>query len=136
MAQSNEPSIIEMNRTICEFMGWEFKKDPKFEHMAYFEGRQMWCDNLQGVNKVLLEGFKYHEDWNKLMPVVEKIEKEFCNDFELIIYSSSCYINKWNHEKERYDTFISGAGKKLDAVYAAVYQFITWLNQQKQNNGQ
>lgn len=143
MAQSNEPSIIEMNRIICEFMGWEFKKDPKFEHMAYFEGRQMWCDNLQGVNKVLLEGFKYHEDWNKLMPVVEKIEsienKRFgvCIDvLDTMIMDYKVGYDQGEKIVIQTDIYPDNGDTKISITHAAVYQFIQWYNQQKQNNEQ
>lgn len=143
MAQSNEPTIIEMNRTICEFMGWEFKKDPKFEYMAYFEGRQMWCDNLQGVNKVLLEGFKYHEDWNKLMPVVEKIEsienKRFgvCIDvLDTMIMDYKVDYDEGEKILVQTDIYPDNGDTKIAITHAAVYQFIQWLNQQKQNNEQ
>ena len=66
---SNTSEIAETNKAICEFLGWEFREDPKFEFMAYFEGEQMWCDNLRGLNRMLLEGFNYHEKWDKLIPV-------------------------------------------------------------------
>lgn len=66
--------------------------------------------------------------WNDLMPAVEKIEREYCKRFEIIIYSSSCYINKFNGN--RYEHFISHVGKKIEAVWRCVVSFLTWLNSQ------
>lgn len=131
---STEVTTAQMNRAICEFMGWEFKPDGEDWYKAYHDGDLMWADTGYGLEQIFLKGFKYHEDWNKLMPVVEKIEKDYCNIIELVMYSSSCCINKWNPHTGKYDSFIHETGNKRDAVYKAVYQFITWLNQQKQTN--
>jgi hypothetical protein len=114
---SNTPTIAEMNKVICEFLGWEFKKDPKFEYMAYFEGQQMWCDNLIGLNRMFLEGFKYHEDWNKLMPVWFKAQH---------IGADLDYSFKKFHE-----SFHAGIDcQSITKCHKAVYQFIVWLNNQ------
>lgn len=144
MTQNNEPTILEMNRTICEFMGWEFKEDPKFQYMAYFEGNQMWCDNLHGVNKTILEGFAYHKDWSRLMPVIEKIETPQYDANGKFIYLTSadvqitykaCIIEYEPdeesgdpHEEVKIQTI---SETKIEAVHKAVYQFITWYNNQQ-----
>lgn len=119
---SNEVTITQMNEAIARFDGWEthFYNDTLFFRK---EGKSYFNSDL-----------KYHTSWDWLMPVVEKIEKDYCNIIELVIYSSSCCIDKWNPHTGKYDSFIHETGNKRDAVYKAVYQFITWLNQQKQNN--
>ena len=68
----------------------------------------------------------YHEDWNMLMPVVEKIEALgyifaiVCNEAGITCSRSSGL--------ERPDINLK-AESKLEAVYQAVVQFIQWYNQ-------
>jgi hypothetical protein len=116
MPQSNEATIIGMNRTICEFLGWEFREDAKYEYMAYFEGQQMWCDNLQGVNKILLKGFKYHEDWNKLMPVVKKIQHLKIEEFP-----------------KKKPVMAALIDVDISTLHEAVFVFCQWYNKNKPN---
>lgn len=94
--------------------------------MNTLEGNKMIAEFMQPLFATDIS--EYHTSWDWLMPVVEKIEKDHATDFEVIIYSSSCHIHKWNPTKQDYDTFISGVGKKIDAVYSAVIQFIQWYN--------
>lgn len=121
---NNEAIIIEKNRTICEFMGWEFKEESLDWFMAYFEGRRMWADTKNGLNGVLLRGFIFHEDWNKLMEVVEKIEK--IKGIHCVISELGCDIYSFG----KHISNIGGRATKKNNVYEAVYQFIQWYNQQ------
>lgn len=123
MAQSNEHTTVEMNRTICEFMGWKFKQDGDDWFNAYHEGQLMWADDGKFVNKVLVVGFNYHEDWNKLMPVVEKVTDT---------HNQYTYFQQGELYDELKDAVYSA---NIIAVHTAVYQFIIWFNQQKQKNG-
>ena len=97
--------------------------------------------NLQGINKVLLEGFKYHEDWNKLMPVIEKIETLENKRFGVCIDVLDTMIMDYkvnDDEGEKIiiqtDIYPDNGDSKISITHAAVYQFIYWLNQQKQTN--
>lgn len=128
---STEVTTEMMNEAICEFIGWEFRPDGEDWFKAYHDGDLMWAASGKELKKILLEGFKFHEDWNRLMPVVEKIERDYCNIIELVIYSSSCCINRWNPHTSKYDSFIHETGDKKEAVYKAVYQFITWYQNKK-----
>lgn len=127
---SNEATIEQMNEVIGVFMGgfWkEFESGNFRQKRFYYKDKAFaWVTSPENLN--------YHKEWDELMPVVEKIEKDYCNIIELVIYSSSCCINKWNQHTGKYDSFIHETGNKRDAVYKAVYQFITWYNQQKQTN--
>ncbi len=125
MEQSNEPTIIEINRTICEFVGWEFKKDPKFEYMAYFEGRQMWCDNLQGINKVLLEGFCYHKNWGKLMEAWNTLRKKVEQDFP------DDYPPEFGEIIDRWKVWCFTVN--IEWAHKEVYKAIQWYNKNKPN---
>jgi hypothetical protein len=65
---------------------------------------------------------QYHQSWDWLMPVVEKID-DIEEYLYVIINKKTCvvqYVTK-THTKDR----------KIDAVYAAVVEFIKWYNQQK-----
>ena len=75
----------------------------------------------------------YHESWDWLMPVVEKINNTTIGDekFDVIIYQTSCHINDTEQiliEKNYYKSLIQ-------CVYDAVTEFIQWYNtQNKQLN--
>ena len=71
---------------------------------------------------------KYHEYWNWLMPVVEKIENF---GYEFIIVQSRCYV-KHNTDHSVEELFhIETIGSKLDATYKAVVEFIKKYNEEK-----
>lgn len=135
MTQSNEPMIIEMNRAICEFMGWEFRPDGGDWFKAYHDGHLMWAESGKGLNEILLEGFKFHEDWNKLMPVVEKIRGMGYHIEITISVDCSVEILKLRGDPEKDVLRIIAYSTPINAVYTSVYQFITWYNQQKQKDG-
>lgn len=111
-------TIEEGNKLIAGFMGHK---------VSYGLEKAM----LISTGDINYTPVKYHKSWDWLMPVVEKIDKDFSKNFEVIIYSASCYIHKWNEDKQVYDTFISGVGKKIDAVYGAVIEFIKWYNENR-----
>ena len=59
----------------------------------------------------------YNSDYNTLMPVVEKIEREFN---QVIITYEYCDIpNIYNSQKQN---------SKIEAVWIAVVEFINWYN--------
>lgn len=71
----------------------------------------------------------FHTSWDWLMPVVEKIERDHVIQFEVIMYSSSIAINKWNPTNRTYDTFIYEVGNKIQATYKSVIEFIKFYNE-------
>lgn len=109
MTQSNEPTIEQMNEVIALFMN-----QPR----------------LHPSDR------RWHKDWNCLMPVVEKIEKD-CNA-EVEISHCCCCVGVYPEGCDTSRGIVSvsypEAKTKIEAVYKAVYQFITWFNQQKQTN--
>lgn len=123
---SSEVNVTQGNKLIAIFDGWKFTP-LEDQGLIMVSGSCYFKDTPDEVDKFCSEKLKYHTSWYWLMPVVEKIEREH-TDFELTIYSASCYISKWNPDKKKYESFISGVGKKIDAVYDAVIQFITWYN--------
>jgi len=125
--------ITEGNKLIADFMGVK-------ETVAYYDnyGQQTPCyytdNNLYrsptfgSPNKSLknfLGASKYHESWDWLMPVVEKIE---AMGFDIHIDPKNrCMIFNGN-KNVRIDTSI---GSKIESVWCAVIAFIKWYNTQK-----
>lgn len=78
--------------------------------------------------------FKYHEHYNALMPVVEKIES-MCFDFN--IYFDAIKVNPFYRNEVRISEgrnstrecrILTNGETKLEAIYHAVILFIEWHN--------
>ena len=69
----------------------------------------------------------FDKDWNKLIPVVETIEKKVIR-FEIGRESALITLRALNFP-EIYVESWAEANSKLDATYKAVVQFIQWYNQ-------
>lgn len=117
MAQSNEPTIEQMDITIARFMG------------------------MEGSDEFIRQNYQYHKSWELLMPVVERIEKmEWCVRVEnwpkkfKSPYKELYSVWMWL-DPEDCPEIQTYSDSKIEAVFNAVYQFITWYNQQKQTNG-
>ena len=72
---------------------------------------------------VEISSLKYHEDWNWLMEVVEKIESL---GYRIEIVKHICRIYLSNKET----IIISENIPKIEAVYNACVEFIKWYNNQ------
>lgn len=115
----NQLSVEEGNKLIAEFMGME-------EVMSTAKWKQYGL---------------YHSSWDWLMPVIEKIEylnTEFIERVWVSINGRDCGM--WTYfdvseilrskgETGNYKTKHT-AETKIKAVWLAVVEFITWLNQQ------
>ena len=121
---SNEPTREIINEAICVFMGWEFiKVDEDFYH-ALFEGNLMWADNRKGLNKTLLEGFKYHSSWDWLMPVVLKAKALYLN------YETGQMRDEL---KMRYKAIENElCNLNLINTHYCLYKFLQWYNKAKE----
>lgn len=124
------------NRVIAEFMGWEFKPFLRDESQiqAFFNGDSRWVDNPSFLDK-FFPALKYDTSWNRLMPVVEKIENiDVRGVYAVIIgWGVSCdivFMDETDHPMIKVDA--SNAKTKIEAVYSAVIQFIHWYNKTKQ----
>ena len=117
---------IENNKiiAIAEFLGYVLRGKNTYEYK----------------NKLyLVEELKFHNDWNLLMEVVEKIESlEFkpktstCIGFD----SFGIEIDRTRCDITRYGDFTSsllqGNGKtRIESTYNACLEFIKWYNQQE-----
>lgn len=130
--------LIKSNKLIAEFMGWK-----------------MWVENFHGINIMKspdgmtrdVHGLKYHNSWNWLMRVVEKIETtlyklpETYKNGAFAGKSDTVCINVEYDSREEFqgwywciDYFIgpiilcndTRVPTKREATYDAVVKFIQW----------
>lgn len=140
---STEPTTEMMNEVIARFMGGVKQIIPEGGLHGYKEGTVLWMYLFSG-NADPVRSLEFHTSWDWLMPVVEKIESifdSFHGYFGVHISSNSCCIQGTKFDtrpgKEHYAYFNDVVDEtKIKATHYAVYQFITWLNQQKQTNEQ
>ena len=132
---SDTITIYQMNKSIAEFMG--VRRLPngfyKIEGREYAYSTKYYPSHLH-----------YNTSWDWLMPVVEKIEAPQLDEKNKIVIRSAadveifykaCVIT-YEPDEESGDTneakSIAESGEtKLEAVHKAVYQFIQWHNQNK-----
>lgn len=110
MATESE-EIIAQNILIANFMNWVHHED------AIYDRHEM-------------KNLKYHESWDALMPVVEKIES-LAGDighFNVDISECCCRIYQYGY-KPKFKT-TDGRFTKIEAVYNVIVQFILWYNNQ------
>jgi hypothetical protein len=146
---SNEPTIEQMNEAIAQFEGWQLiKGNPNHTCPSCDEGKvpSGWCTCYLKHSRFLKNGscqsvtyFKYHSSWDWLIPVVEKAMNLRVKSpatynpelmFRIEIVNGYTEI-KGTGEKIFYNS--SAEGSMLKATYKAVYQFIQWYNNQKED---
>ena len=119
---------IENNKIIAEFLSVKIHPCETIENFKFLpiEERGLY-------NGYFIDELKYHEDWNWLMEVVEKIES-----LEIFDRMGRFNINTKNFD-ENYTSFITDKDEdfiqcegdtKIEAVYNAVVEFIKWYNNQ------
>lgn len=108
-------NTIENNKLIAEFMGLTIITD----NISFFD---------TGYNPLK----NYHSDWNYLMEIVNNIENLGKYEIDIqkkIDCDNTCQIN-WLKTPYKYMVISVGLGKtKIQAVYNACVQFITWYNE-------
>jgi hypothetical protein len=129
-------SVEDMNVAIANFMGktvYPRKDTPEYKN---------WKGNRHDY-----EGFelKYHESWGWLMPVVEKIstvhfpdyygtrgKTEDDGDWDDCAYPRTFGMrdNEGNYMVRINASVLITAPTLMEAAYLAVYDFVTWYNQQ------
>lgn len=106
--------IQEKNEKIAKFMNLPLsRKLPKF-------ATDEWVD-------VPFKYWKFNEDWNLLMDVVEKIESLGAIVEIWLSLGKGCRIYFLKERNE----FIHESNSTIEAVYEAVYQFIEWYDKNK-----
>jgi len=110
-------NTTENNKLIAEFMGFKINTTTSIDVLY----NEKTCEVLD-LNKL-----KYHFDWNWLIEVVEKIEKNYIVD----ICGKAVSIHENNGEMI-VDLCGKNYSNKTEAVYNACVKFIKWHNQQNQ----
>ena len=112
-------TIQEGNKLIIEFMGYEF-------HKGYFI---LKGPNSSVSSMIRPQDLYYHEDWNRLMQVIQKIEKTYLHpkkDDE-INYTSLCTFRE---NMTRFYCFSLFQGEtQIESAWLAVVDFIKWYNE-------
>ena len=106
----------EKNKLIAEFMGFVYKWQPKHN---YFCRPEHSMENNEF--SYAIDDLKYHSSWDWLMPVVEKIEKEY----EVAIIREECDITHMGYQSWSFIT--EKANSKIEAVYNAIIKYIEML---------
>ncbi len=101
------------NKLIAEFMEWTLDDKDLNSYRKY---------NGSIFKYSLLSNFKYHTDWNWLMPVVERIELDM--GFDVYIHYNNCTITDGENAFENE----ADPNQKIHATYQSVIEFINWYN--------
>lgn len=120
--QQKAKELVEGNKLIAEFMGYEYFNDHKLNGIKGVlkkEGKLSLHANI--IDKSFCT--KYHSSWDWLMPVVEKIEH---NITPVEILDTQCRIGRTIYNKE--EILVSSDESKIESVWQAVVQFIQWYN--------
>lgn len=141
---------IENNKLIAEFMG------AFCEMVDHTEGNEDYCKS-EGIDKWLIptwskpEGynenkwgwgkyrmgyFEYHESWDWLMPVVEKIDDMFTEKYSVSVVMESLnqsiitiHFHQPDPTKKRIvKQFINTSESKISSLYKTIVEFIIWYN--------
>ena len=133
-------NIEENNRLICDFMGAKLIDKKNGEPKMY--NTLPISHKIGGLyHSVHPSCLEFHNDWNWLTPVIEKIETLIEN---VSTHSSKTISGKWYQytiEFYKYDILkkiyivqvksdYSNNESKISTYYRAVIEFINWYNEQ------
>lgn len=125
---------MKYNKLIAEFMGAVGTPmyAPK-EWDIYITGHlDVDSDNENAQHFFTPKEMKYHTSWDWLMPVVEKIEREYMYSVQPFIQRwEHCIIDKAGENTEDFERIEVDSSDKLSATYGAVVEFIKWYNKNK-----
>jgi hypothetical protein len=134
--------IIENNKLIAEFMGLIRSDEPVggLGHGKYWWFHKkpfLWDESICSD-----EELNYHQSWDWVMPVVEKIEREasyhvniqpesctiqsyggYCNPLIVSNYSRGI---KGNTKEQLIEAYGKCSDSKIEGVWTAVVEFIKW----------
>ena len=117
----------ENNKLIAEFMAVYPKdttKSPYLPSPFYAGAGASWDETSK---QKLMPQLQYHDSWDWLMPVVEKIETILHDDSTVHIEYNRCWIDHY----EAWAIIDVVHNSRLEAVYKAVIEFIKWYNENK-----
>ena len=124
----------ENNRLIALFMGSEEDHNGEFDLFGTSSLGNVFqdveADNSDAKHFFSPEEMKFHNNWDWLMPVVEKIETIFNGDIPIVsISQESCEIEFYDYQRDDQPTYFAHGGK-LKSTLDCVVSFIEWYNQQ------
>jgi hypothetical protein len=106
------------NKLIAEFMNWSIEEWEGDKRLGDDDSDTFYIYDEEG-NVFDEEDLLFHESWDWLMPVVERIEQTNEGCTLVIIEDERCYID--NQKGFKID---SVGHTKIEAVYNAVVNFI------------
>lgn len=140
----------EKNRLIAEFMGFQkvcvgysgCREGHQDDETDWQVDNEKWMSKMgiEQVGEYIVDvpndlvhewdTVRYHESWDWLMPVVERIQHSGCL-VDIHIYSdTTCRIQKPLKVPPSFS--VQGRGKTpIEAAYNAIVEFITWYNATK-----
>ena len=111
------------NKLIADFMGVQYKSDEDY----FKELTEMREDGIFYEQGYMESQLNYHESWDWLMPVVEKIESDDRYDVDILQYGTRIRDNQKEIISNVADISFD---KKIDHTYDAVVEFIKELNKE------
>ena len=117
----------ENNKIIAEFMGFTFEKN-----IGYYDN-EMLLEQIvyEQQNGNCFDELLFNKDWNWLMKVVEKIEKEFCSTNIHYYSQKQMYSVEFLGFNIEYDNSEYG-DDKMKILYDSCVKFINFYNKQKE----
>ena len=107
----------EYNKLCAEFLGWKNKGMVNLE---------LWVSTEYQYG-IMTNELKFHSDWNWIMEVFKKIQKEGYT-YGIVVGASSI----WKYEDVTTPIFIQTSEDPLEASVRVLNQFLNWYNEQKQ----
>ena len=114
-------TIIEGNKLIAEFMGWEKSPYPNTPDKLYRDD-----DKNEKQLSIHVSQLLYHSSWDWLMPVVDKIGNKIIK-YNLTPNNVIFRVE----EDDSFDVVVKTNGNLLNATWEACVQFIQWYNENK-----
>ena len=130
----SDTTIDDMNEVIANFDGWEFRKGNPDHKCNFCVAGDESCTPavdrfVKGNQTIFHYELKYHSSWDWLMPVVLHIEGLESGRFGFTIDPWGVQVGDYKEEEETIvDVFRDDNQPRIEILYHAVYEFITWYN--------
>ena len=111
------------NKLIADFMDVQYKSDEDY----FKELKEMREDGIFYEQGYMESQLNYHESWDWLMPVVEKIESDDRYDVDILQYGTRIRDNQKEIISNVADISFEN---KIEHTYDAVVEFIKQLNKE------
>ena len=116
--------IIEGNRLIAEFDGWEILPNQGTKKIEHF---------IKNGYRLSINDIYYHQYWDWIMPVVEKITSIDDGKFYIMISSVGIWCTTIGRDDiSEQEVASMGGMTPIENTWYAVVNFIKWYN--KSNN--